>query len=376
MSLLHAALAIVLAAAAASAQVPGCKPCGGSGRELCPKHPKVECAWESEVRYCSFAAKCAECGGAGFLPCKKCASDATKQALASQRERIGIEAKELASYDETMGRPLRKGSTDHFTLVLELDSLKVEKRTVQSHELLHVYLRRLEKLFADYRRVMGADEGDFQERFQIFIWYLDGDQAKGSLAFCSQGAPAGVKLMGSHARYSTAANKRWFTTDEQLHRNLLHMVSHLILSHETPSQWMGNQKGGWAEEGLGHWFEYQTFARCDNYCFQEQNLNDDYSGGDYKVLCRKLVAADEAPPIAGVFERNTDTLLKNEHIVAFSYVDYLISLDGTKFDRVCADLRAKVPTRESLQKHFGLAPLEFERRWKEWVLATYPTQKD
>jgi hypothetical protein len=223
---------------------------------------------------------------------------------------------------------------------------------------------------------MDAGESSFRERFQVFVWYLDPDQAKASLAFCSQSAPAGVKLMGVHARYSTAANKRWFVTDEQLHRNLLHMVSHLILSHEEPAQWIGNLKGGWAEEGLGHWFEYKTFGRCDNYCFQEQNRNVDYKGGDYKLYCRKLVASGDAPPIAAVLERNTESLLADEHVVAFSYVDFLLAQDSKKFGLLCADLRRKMPSRDALRKHFELSPLELERRWKEWVLATYPTQRD
>jgi hypothetical protein len=377
-ALLVALVALLAACGAAlgAAQTPNCKVCGGSGREPCAKHVKQECAWEDEVRFCSFAEKCPDCGGAAFVPCKKCAQPEAKRALAEKREKVALERQELASYDETMGRPLRKVSTAHFTLVIELDRLKVEKRMLQTHELLHLYARRLEKLYGDYCKLMGATDADFRERFQVFVWYLDPDQMKASLAFCEQGAPAGVKLMGSHARYSTAANKKWFTTDEQLHRNLLHMVSHLILSHQAPCGWMGNQKGGWAEEGLGHWFEYQTFARCDNYCFQEQNLNDDYSGGDYKVLCRKLVAADAAPSLAAVFERNTDTLLKNEHIVAFSVVDYLLGVDSRKFGSLCTDLRIKVPTRDALQARFGMTTIELERWWKEWVLATYPTQKD
>ncbi|MCE9595993.1 MAG: hypothetical protein K8S98_17525 [Planctomycetes bacterium] len=376
MSLARIVLLLFVTASAAFAQVPNCKVCGGSGREPCAKHAKVECPLEDSVRFCSFVAKCADCGGAGFVACKKCAGEAVLKTLAKKRERVALEAEKLASYDETMGRPLRKGSTDHFTLVFELDDLKVEKRLLHSHELLHLYLQRLEALYADYVTLLDARHADFRERFQVFVWYLDPDQMKASLAFCEQGAPAGVKLMGAHPRFSTCANKRWFTTDEQLHRDLLHMVSHLILSHEEPQAWMGNQKGGWAEEGLGHWFEYRGFQRCDNYCFQEQNTNNDYKGGDYKLLCRKLVATDDAPAIASVFERNTDTLLRDEHVVAFSYVDYLLSLDGAKFGKLCADLRRKVPTREALQKHFGLGPLEFERRWKEWVLATYPTQKD
>jgi hypothetical protein len=159
-----------------------------------------------------------------------------------------------------------------------------------------------------------------------------------------------------------------------LHRNLVHCVTHLLMSHQRPANWIGNLKAGWADEGLAHWFENKYFGVCDTYCYQEQNTNTDFKSGKYLVAVRKMVATDKVPSVAVMFERNSDSLLSEEHAVAFSYVDFLLQRDPVKFGSMCADLRQKMPSREALQKHFGLTPLVFEAEWKAWVLKTYPTQ--
>ena len=55
-----------------------------------------------------------------------------------------------------------------------------------------------------------------------------------------------------------------------------------------------------------------------------------------------------------------------------SYVDVLINTDAEKFNRLGRRLRQRVATRDALKEIFGWSPLEFEVKWKEWVLATYP----
>ena len=107
---------------------------------------------------------------------------------------------------------------------------------------------------------------------------------------------------------------------------------------------------------------------------QEQDTNADFKGGRWKPRVRKMVARDDSPPFAGVFQQNTDTLTLDQHAVSFSLVDYLIQLDGEKLDALMKFLRKKVATRDALKKTFGISPLALEVEWKEWVLATYPTR--
>lgn len=353
---------------------PRCAKCKSLGRLECPEHPKAECALEDEVLFCSWIADCEVCGGSGFVDCPRCANEAAEAELARRRAQVSARRKALAWIDETMGRAVRKVETEHMITVFEIDRLKVEKRQPSAHELLHIYGARMEQLARDYRSILGAREKDFREKPLVMVWWLPKDQKQASLRFCDQGMVAGVKLMGTHPRYSVCGNRQFFRGDEQLHRNLVHNVTHLLLSHQAPSFWIGNVKGGWADEGLAHWFEDRAFGICDTYCYQEQNTQIGFKGGRYRKAVRAMVAKGNITPAATVFTRNTDTLTPAENALAMSYVDYLMSLDPAKLNRLLAQLRSRVPTRDALKAVFGLSVLEFEARWKDWVLANYPSR--
>ena len=208
----------------------------------------------------------------------------------------------------------------------------------------------------------------------MLVWWLPNDQRKAALEFAGNTSDTGVKLMGASMVYSVCGNRQNFRGDEQLHRNLVHNTTHLLLSHEEPSLWIGNLKGGWAEEGLAHFMEFRFFEICDNYCYEEQNTNRDFKGGKWKPAFRKMVAQGDAPSMAGLISKNTTELTLPEHAACFSLVDYLVHLDGAKFGRVCAKLRDREEARDALQAVYETPVLELEEDWHAWVLETYPVR--
>ncbi|MCB9913763.1 MAG: hypothetical protein H6828_01280 [Planctomycetes bacterium] len=357
-----------------------CTKCKHVGRLPCGEHPEDECAFEDEVLFCSVVADCATCGGTGWVDCPKCENPEVEAALKRRREQSAAAAKRVAWVDETWndGRErkdvLRKVETEHFVLVWEMEGLKIDKRRCSEHETMHVYAARLERLFADWLSTFGARAAEFSKKSVVLVWQLPNDQMEASLRFCNNASPRGVKLLGSMPRFSVCANKQNFSDDEELHRSLVHNVAHLLLSHQRPSMWIGDKKYGWADEGVSHWFEDLYWQKCTNYCYQEANTNVDFKGGRFRVAVRKMVAMDKQPSIGEVFSRTTNDLTLPEHAVAFSYVDYLIHLDGKKFDALMKRLRAKEETRDALQRVYELNPLQFEEQWKAWVLETYPTR--
>jgi hypothetical protein len=353
---------------------PSCKFCQSTGRMPCPEHPKSECESEDGVLYCSMIADCTVCGGTGWIVCTECKSEVARAALEKKKADIAKRKVATEGLDKKMNRPLTKVETAHFILVFELERIKVDKKFLNQHEGLHLYAKRLEQFYDDYVARQLLTPKDFREKFKVFIWWLPKDHEDGSLAFCGQNAKGGVKLMGSTPAYSVCGNKQNFQDDEKLHRNVIHSVTHLMLSAQQFPAWMGNVKGGWVDEGLAHWFEDRYWGICDNYCYQEQNSNVDFKSGKFRLAIRKLVEADKVPSAAQIFERNTDTLTLPEHAASFSYVDYLITRDGEKFKLLCARLKKKVPTRDALKELYGFGPIEFEGLWKAWVLQTYPTK--
>ena len=366
--------AVALASALAPVVAGDCKKCKGTGRLPCAEHPKAECELEDRVLYCSVVADCPVCGGAGFGVCPECRREDVKQALDAKRAKVKERQAALKTIDDTMGRPLRKAETAHFVFSWEMDKFKIEKRWVEPHEALHVYADRMERMYADYRARMAIEDKEFSNKCWIFVWYHPEDHEEGALKFCSQAARGGVKLMGPNPRYSVCGNKQNFQNDEQLHRNIVHCVAHLLLSNQNPPQWIGNIKGGWADEGLAHWFEDRYWGICDVYCYQEQNANIDFKGGKFRLATRKMVAEGTTPPIAEVLQQNVDTLTLPMNAAAFSYVDFLMFKDSAKFKEVVAKLKAKVPSRDVLLQVYGMSPIDLETQWKAWVLATYPTR--
>ncbi|MFN0245177.1 MAG: hypothetical protein ACKVWV_20015 [Planctomycetota bacterium] len=361
----------------AAAQVPWqtCTVCGATGKLCCQEHEGPQCAAEEDVLYCSVIAGCSACGGTGYVPCSACVNPEARKKLEERRASIPGRAGALESIDDTMGRPLRKAETAHFVFVWEMEGIKVDKRMVEPHEALHLYCTRMEALFADYCRTLAIDDSHFREKTWVFVWFLAKDHVDGSRKFCeSSPTRGGVKLMGIHSRYSILGNRSQFRTDAQLHRNIVHSVSHLLLSAQRPTAWIGNMKGGWIDEGLAHWFEDRVSGICDNYCMQEANPNVSFENGKYRLGIRRLVAKGELPPIPDITSRNVDVLTVEMNAIVFSYVDYLIPLGADKLDALVKKLKNRIPASEAVRDVYGMNLLELEEKWKAWVLETYPVK--
>jgi hypothetical protein len=369
------ALAAAVPARAAALQAspghPTCLKCRTTGKLACPEHDRDLAPAEDRVHFCSFIAACATCGGTGWIDCERCERPDVDGDLASKRARVAAGLETWAYADREMGRALRKGESAHYFLVFEIDDLKVGRTRLKDHALLHLYLDRLEELWDAYLEALQAAPKDFAQKSRVFVWDFRDDQEMASLRFCADQNAWAVKLLGSNPNYSM---HRDGLSDERLHRNLVHAVTHLLSTHQAPSEWIGNTGKGWADEGLSHWMEERFFGQADTYCYEEVNSNSDFRGAKFKPAVRKLITGGDAPPIAEVFTRNTDNLKLAEHMVSFSYVDYLIALDGAKFNQLMKRLRAEVETRDALDQVYGLTPIGLETAWKAWVLSNYPAQ--
>lgn len=376
-------LLLLLPLAVQGAQDPGadlvrCTACRNVGAEPCGEHDAGKDAeaarLEDGVLLCSAVAGCAACGGTAWVDCGRCTNPATEERLAAKRARQEPLAAEAAPFHEGMGRPLCLAVTEHFLVVAEVERWKVEKRILDGHELLHLYAGRLERLFEEYVALLGLTGKEFRHRVRVLLWSDPADHAEAAARFCTFAGERGVKLLGEDPTYSVPAIKRFFTNDESLHRNVVHHVTHLLLSHQEPTLWIGQFKGGWADAGLAHWFEDRFFGKCDNYCYQEVFVATRLRSEGWRPLVRERVAKDEAPPLAGLFEQNTESLSEEQHLVAFSLVDHLLDHDAARTNELLRRLRSKVATRDALQDVFGWSVLELERSWKAWVLATYPAR--
>jgi len=371
--LLTLALAASSAFALSDDEVPRCRKCDSTGREPCDEHDDEMCAAEDRVRYCSVVQDCEACAGIGYVDCEKCENEPAQEELERRRAEARKWHEELAMLDEPLGRELRKTAGENFTLVWEMEGMKVGRERLDAHQMLHLTIDRLEALWDDYVATMGCDEEELGGRPLVMVWHLLDDHRRASSAFAGLTGDGGVRFLSHEPVYSVDGSRRNFRDDEQLHRDLVHNATHLLFTLQDPVYWVGNQKGGWIDEGLAHYFEEQLHGLCTTFCYEEVLTGPiGYKGGEFKLAMRKLVDKGEAPPLAGLFQRNVDELSGPEHAAALAVVDYLIHLDAAKFNRVGKLMRRKLSTRDALKEAFGLSPLVLEPRLFEWVLDTYP----
>lgn len=355
-----------------------CKNCDGKGAHDCTKH-KGFLDKEHEVEFCSVATDCKVCGGSLLVDCKVCKNEAVERAIEAKKQAaaawLGERRKTID--EQTRNMPLLYLKSAHVDLCFAIRPLTVGKDKLDTHTLMHLYMQRIEALRQLFLDTFELRDQDLPGRLQIYMFRdqqdhtLIGPRVTGM----GGGASTGTKLMGLESVYSMWHDLRSMADDTALYRNIVHHVTHLLLSNMLPSQWLGNRKQGWLDAGLAHWFEDKVTGKCANFCYEEVALmpGAGFKGGRWRVPVRKLVEAGKAKGFAELSTLNTDQLSFEDHAVSFAFVDFLISsYGGAKFRDLMRLIKQPLPTRDALQKVYGQNPLSIDGVFQEWVKATYP----
>lgn len=382
-------VALPLAAAAATATTgapqdpprPGsqavqkCTKCRSLGRVACAEHSAEECQAELAVQYCSLLDGCKACSGIGWLDCAACSDASVEQELAARREEFERGRARLAPYEETMGRELRMLEDPNFVVIWEVDELKVGKQRLGAHALAHLYLKRMQEIRRSYMDALHASPDDFKVKNLMMFWGLASDHQRAAAKWCELSGDGSMKLMGAVSNFTVCVSRKLFNDERGLHRHVAHNLAHLLLSHQAPSNWLGRMGSGWADEGLAHWIEDRALQECGTYCYEEVNTSEHAKPGAWRPPFRRAVAKGEVAGLPSMLTLNTDQLSQAQHMAAFSFVDYLVQLDGAKLNALFKLLRQRKPPREALLEIYAKSPLELQADWHAWVLATYPTVK-
>lgn len=357
-----------------------CRKCANRGSDPCGKHGRELDRERAEhgTLFCSEVAACKSCGGALLVDCKRCENPAAQAVILRRRALVAdwLAARREAVDAITDNVPVMHLQTPHCELAFSIRPLTVGRKKLDTHALMHLYGERLESLRALFVSTLELEPKDLPGTLQVFMFrdhqdhQIFGPRATG----LGVSESTGTKLMGVPCIYSMWQDPRQMPGDEQLHRTIVHNVTHLLLSNMLPSQWLGNRGHGWLDAGVAHWFEDKATGRCANFCFEEVLLQPGagFKGGTWRAPVRKLVDAGQTVSFAELSQRNTDQLTFAEHAVAFAYVDFLLEAHGgAKFRDLLRLVKAGLPTREALQKIYGLNPLNIDDRFKAWVREHY-----
>ncbi len=345
-----------------------CKRCKDSALVACPEEARHACTGSAAV-YCSIAAACATCGGTHTIACPKCAREPGPEHAAlveaNQAWRRG-----LGALDAVLGRPLAHAKSAHFLLTFDIPKLDVEGGA-SLHGAMHLYLERLEQLFARFAADVGAADSDFLGPTHVSLWSRREDQEKAAQAFTRQSSSTESKLMGAAPAVSIFYDKEWLHEEFELHQAMVHQVAHCLLSNVWDGIWPGNIRAGWIDEGLAHAYEMTLFGGVRHYCYVETDTILELGRGSWEPRVRAAVERDQTPGFLGVAGKNTTELTPEDQLYAWSYVDFVLRAQPARFGPLARALKARKPVREALSETLGLSPFQFEEAWRAFVKANY-----
>ena len=233
---------------------------------------------------------------------------------------------------------------------------------LETHALMHLYAERIEALRTMFLTVFELPEADLPHRLLVFMFKDARDHNTIGPRVTGLGTQnsVGLKEMGPDKyAFSMWQDTRTIPDDEALHRNIVHMVSHLLLSQMKPALFLGNKKHGWVDEGVAHWFEDKVVGKCTNYCFEEILMQSpaSFKGGRWRQAVRQFLDGGKHVAFAVLSDRNTDQLTFVEHTFAFAYVDFLLTdRGGARFRDFVRLLKNDKATRDAANKQMSEDP--------------------
>ncbi len=295
-----------------------------------------------------------------------------------------------------------------------LPSVNAKPRTLDPWLRLHLTAMRLEKLYAETSQLFGVTDADFpQDPTKVvaqpgarYMGYgpFFGMKSK-FLVFVTEKAGPYQGYMKTYIGRDTQMPQRWHFKDSSaliiglclesdrfplkhdtaLHCALAFNVSHNLLdgfryySYDLPV---------WIREGFGHWNSRRISPHWPSFDQNEGSVADMKLIDRWEPYCRSLIAANKVSPFPEAAAwRDFGNIKFDDHVAVWSRIDWLIAQGPEKWQKFLFGVKGRVDaqwqpdqadlvgaTRESLQAAYGVSFLDFDRKWGEWVKATYPAQ--
>ncbi len=355
-----------------------CGRCGTTGKIANELVDPPLIALESNVKLCSWRIERDPQGKAlPFVPCQRCL--APSKAAAAEAEFAALAApvtawmQENAAIDANL-RP-RNGfihiETEHFRLVFGLPRVNTDDRVRYSmHEAAHLYAARLEDLYAWLQNLIGyTDENVRNTKHQVFLLDDLRTLVKAANDYAQCPTDRAGRAVGDPSIFVTWRDKTVFKTDGAFHQHVDHHMSHQLLGVYFMKVWLV-ERAGWLEEGLAHVCEMRRFGRAGNTCNTEQS-EEDMPDENWEPIVKKLVLAGETISLADVKDKRADLLDREEHLFAWSFVDFLIARGPEKLRQLIQALKQDVDLRDALRDVYGMTVVGFQTEWDTWVRQTY-----
>lgn len=356
-----------------------CKSCKGSGYILCKNHPKDIIEIEGCCIRCSKNIKCKKCKGTLKRVCKTCKIKKEDSLNIEKNENVLWLDKMIKIDEYVKSKNIMHCESKHFILTFNLPKISIGKKTYKTHKAMHVYLQRLESLYLDVCKDLGAEDKDFLSKTHVMIWEREHEVVKSAYKYCRQNSNTKSYLLGKAPIFTIYNNRGHLHEEYELHQAVVHNVVHCLLSNVWNGIWPGNIKGGWIDSGYAHYYELLYFKQYGgavrNYCYREGEISKRFKYGKWASSVRKMVKNKEERSFVLVCSKNIDQLEPIDHMLSWSYVDFILKEHKDKFGKIALSIKQRKSITETLKNALNITPFQFEEKWKDFVLNTYPLKE-
>lgn len=326
--------------------------------------------------------------------------------------RIGLNLPEWTVPLDPETRGKIRGELEELQKVLP--GVNPKTRTLDPWLRLHLTAMRMEKLYAETSALFGVKDEDFPAdpskvirqpgaRYMGYGPYL-GMKDK-YLVFVVEKAGPFQEYMKTYVLRDSALPQRWHFKDVgALLICFCTESDRFPLKHDTAMHCALNFNVGinlldgfrfyaydlpvWIREGFGHWNSRRVSGDWSSFDSNEGSVADMRVVSKWNVHCRNLLGSPKLTAFPEVVAwRDFGNIKFDDHVAVWSRIDWLIAQGPDKWQKFLFAVKGRVDenwgadqtdlvgaTREALQAAYGVSVLDFDRKWAEWVKATYPAQ--
>ena len=382
---------------------PRCGKCETTGRLAAPLDlDKWDLDFEREDTWAVlYDSELIESDGHGidWVPCPRCKTPTLQaRAQADYDKQVKRLTDWLAERRRRVDEPLQFETplwhveTTHFVIASDIPKLvTADKKTYRGHEIPLLYAIRMERLYKRFYGTFGlSDRNNMSGKHHIYMFEDEVDFRNAAPRYTGLIGTRSVSRMAGQDQESALvtwwAKSEW-PKDDDFFTHLTHMIIHHFTSdlydvkNWFPPGELGlmppwlNDKYGWLDAGLAHWFEFQQPGSVVTYCMREQDVMARWGGFDWRKNIYKAVKDRDVPSFTSTLSRPTPALTAKEHQFVWSWVDFLMDRDASQMGLAIKLAKQEAPTRDILSQCWGLTTLSFEEAWSSWVMERYAPNK-
>ena len=273
------------------------------------------------------------------------------------------------------GKRIEMAVSPHYVIVMDHPSLKIATsrggpRVATQHELLHLYLQRLEMARRDFEQYFGPARS-----MRSLVILVKSESTRRAFSAVHWGNDKTNLLYGGGAgKHPMNAGNGFILSgrdDDDLHFNCRHMVGHLCISTYHSSGIHEKHLPQWIFRGAAHWL-CKLHPRAENHVYfcSYEGVTVSGSGSRWDDKARKIASrGPQRDPVEAMFQAATAKAMDYDmHVRSWSWFDTFLREDREPFVKFVQMLREAKEARVAAKEAWGQAPEYVDDRWRERVL--------